>query len=42
MTTISTVSTETGTDAAQARAAAAGLADVTAELSRLVAQFKVS
>jgi methyl-accepting chemotaxis protein len=41
ITTISTVSTETGTDAAQTRAAAEGLAEVTADLSRLVAQFKV-
>jgi methyl-accepting chemotaxis protein len=41
ITTISTVSTETGTDATQTRTAAEGLAEVTAELSRLVAQFKV-
>jgi methyl-accepting chemotaxis protein len=41
ITTISTVSTETGEDAAQTRAASEGLAEVTAELSRLVAQFKV-
>jgi methyl-accepting chemotaxis protein len=41
ITTISEVSTETGEDAAQTRAASDGLAEVTAELSRLVAQFKV-
>ena len=41
ITTISTVSTETGTDATQTRSAAEGLAEVTAELSRLVGQFKV-
>jgi methyl-accepting chemotaxis protein len=41
ITTISAVSTETGEDAAQTRAASDGLAEVTAELSRLVAQFKV-
>jgi methyl-accepting chemotaxis protein len=41
ITTISTVSSETGEDAAQTRAASQGLAEVTAELSRLVAQFKV-
>jgi len=41
ITTISTVSSETGEDAAQTRAASEGLAEVTAELSRLVAQFKV-
>ena len=42
ITTISTVTDETGVDAVQARTASEGLADVTAELSRLVAQFKVS
>jgi methyl-accepting chemotaxis protein len=41
ITTISTVSSATGADAAQTRAATEGLAEVTAELSRLVAQFKV-
>ena len=41
ITTISEVSTETGEDAAQTRAASDGLAEVTAELSRLVAQSKV-
>jgi methyl-accepting chemotaxis protein len=41
ITTISTVSTEAGTDAAQTQAAAEGLAEVTGELSRLVGQFKV-
>jgi methyl-accepting chemotaxis protein len=41
ITTISTVSSETGADAARTRAATEGLAEVTAELSRLVAQFKV-
>ncbi len=41
ITTISTVSTETGADAAQTQAAAEGLAEVTGELSRLVGQFKV-
>ena len=41
ITTISTVTDETGVDAVQARTAAEGLADVTAELSRLVSQFKV-
>jgi methyl-accepting chemotaxis protein len=41
ITTISSVSTATGTDAAQTRAAAQGLAEVTGELSRLVGQFKV-
>jgi methyl-accepting chemotaxis protein len=41
ITTISTVTTETGADAAQTRVAAEGLAEVTADLSRLVAQFKV-
>jgi methyl-accepting chemotaxis protein len=41
ITTISEVSSETGEDAAQTRAASDGLAEVTAELSRLVAQFKV-
>jgi methyl-accepting chemotaxis protein len=38
---VSTVSGETEQDAAQARTAAEGLAEVTAELSRLVSQFKV-
>ncbi|MCU1670375.1 MAG: mcp [Blastococcus sp.] len=41
ITTISTVSAETGADATQTREAVEGLADVTAELSRLVGQFKV-
>ena len=41
ITTISTVTTQTGADAAQTRAAAEGLAEVTADLSRLVAQFTV-
>jgi len=41
ITTISEVSSETGEDAAQTRAASDGLAKVTAELSRLVGQFKV-
>ncbi len=41
ITTISTVSTETGADAAQTQAAPEGLAEVTGELSRLVGQFKV-
>ena len=41
ITTISTVSSETGEDAAQTQAAAEGLAEVTSELSRLVGQFKV-
>jgi methyl-accepting chemotaxis protein len=35
------VSSETGTDAVSAREAAEGLAEITAELSRLVNQFKV-
>ena len=39
--TVSTVSTETEQDALQARSAADGVAEVTAELSRLVSQFKV-
>jgi methyl-accepting chemotaxis protein len=38
---ISGVSGETGAEAASARAAADGLAEVTSELSRLVGQFKV-
>jgi methyl-accepting chemotaxis protein len=41
ISTISSVSSETGTDAGSAREAAEGLAAVTAELSRLVAQFRV-
>jgi methyl-accepting chemotaxis protein len=41
ITTISEVSSETGADAAQTRTAAEGLSEVTAELSRLVAQFKI-
>jgi methyl-accepting chemotaxis protein len=41
ITTISAVSSETGEDAAPTRAASEDLAEVTAELSRLVAQFKV-
>jgi methyl-accepting chemotaxis protein len=41
ITTISAVSSETGADAAQTQSAAEGLAEVTIELSRLVAQFKV-
>jgi methyl-accepting chemotaxis protein len=41
ITTISEVSTETGEDASQTRGASDGLAKVTADLSRLVAQFKV-
>jgi hypothetical protein len=41
ISTISTVSSETGTDAVSAREAAEGLAEITAELSRLVNQFKV-
>jgi methyl-accepting chemotaxis protein len=41
ITTISTVSSETGADASQTRSAAEGLSEVTAELSRLVSQFKV-
>jgi methyl-accepting chemotaxis protein len=41
ITTISQVSSETGEDATQTRAASDGLAEVTSELSRLVAQFKV-
>ena len=41
ITTISEVSSETGVDAAQTRAASDGLAEVTAQLSRLVGQFKV-
>ncbi|MGR7024895.1 methyl-accepting chemotaxis protein [Geodermatophilus sp. URMC 62] len=39
--TVSTVSTETEQDALQARSAADGVAEVTAELSRLVSQFRV-
>jgi methyl-accepting chemotaxis protein len=39
--TISTVSGETGADAAQARETAAGVAEISAELSRLVGRFKV-
>ncbi|MCU1604975.1 MAG: Methyl-accepting chemotaxis protein mcpA [Modestobacter sp.] len=38
---ISTVGSETGSDAVSARAAAEGLARITTELSRLVGQFKV-
>jgi methyl-accepting chemotaxis protein len=41
ITTISTVSTEAGADAALTRSATEALAEVTAELSRLVGQFKV-
>ena len=41
ITTISSVSTETGADAAQTRVAVEGLAEVTGGLSRLVGQFKV-
>ena len=41
ITAISTVSSETGSNASSTRTAADGLADVTAELSRLVSQFKV-
>ncbi len=39
--TVSNVSAETEGEAAQARSAAEGVAEITAELSRLVAQFKV-
>jgi methyl-accepting chemotaxis protein len=39
--TVSNVSAETEADAAQAKSAAEGVAEVTAELSRLVSQFKV-
>ena len=39
--TISTVTAETGADAGQAQTAADGLAEVTAELSRLVGQFRI-
>jgi methyl-accepting chemotaxis protein len=39
--TISSVSSETGADAGSAREAAEGLAQITAELSRLVGQFRV-
>jgi methyl-accepting chemotaxis protein len=35
------VSNETGADAARARETADGVAQITAELSRLVGQFKV-
>jgi methyl-accepting chemotaxis protein len=38
---VSTVSAETEQDALQARSAADGVAEVTAELSRLVSQFRV-
>ncbi|MCU1618005.1 MAG: Methyl-accepting chemotaxis protein mcpA [Modestobacter sp.] len=38
---LSAVSSETGSDAASARAAAEGLATITTELSRMVGQFKV-
>jgi methyl-accepting chemotaxis protein len=38
---ISTLNSETGSDAASARAAAESLATITTELSRLVGQFKV-
>jgi methyl-accepting chemotaxis protein len=38
---ISTVSEETGSDAASARAAADGLVEISGELSRLVGQFRV-
>jgi methyl-accepting chemotaxis protein len=39
--TVSNVSAETEGDAAQAKSAAEGVAEITAELSRLVSQFKV-
>jgi methyl-accepting chemotaxis protein len=41
ITSISTVSSETGSNASSTRTAAEGLVEVTAELSRLVSQFKV-